>query len=110
MHQHVLRFLVEYCMLKKARMICRDVLFDKEWKAVLETTHGLSRALHWRKGDHWKSLIRKHAQLAVNDEQLVDAFSKDCMKCHVGLSFPPTLKWCDHAQQEGPCTCEHKCM
>ena len=73
----------------KAYVICRDVLFDKEWKPVLETTHGLSRALHWRKGDHWKSLIRKHAQLAVNDEQLVDAFSKDCMKCHVGVPSPP---------------------
>ena len=77
--------------------ICRDVLFDKEWKPVLETMYGLSRALHWRKGDHWKSLIRKHAQLAVNDEQLVDAFSKDCMKCHVGLPSPQHI-WCGNGQ------------
>ena len=55
----------------------------KEWKPILQSRHGLNRARHWRKGDHWRSLIRKHAQLAVDDERLVDAFSKDCKLCHV---------------------------
>ena len=75
---------------------------------MLETTHGLIRALHWRKGDHWKSLIRKHAQLAVDDEQLVDAFSKDCMKCHVGVPSHLTAFLYDYGQQEG--LRGHSCM
>ena len=52
-------------------------------KPVLETVHGLDRAKHWRKGSHWKALIRKHAQLAADDRQLVDALSQDCKDCHV---------------------------
>lgn len=61
----------------------RDHWTQGQWKPVLEEVHGLNREQHWRKGDHWKALIRKHAQLAVDDCQLVDALSIDCRDCHV---------------------------
>lgn len=50
--------------------------------------HGLNRAKHWRKGSHWRALIRKHAQLAADDRQLVNAFSQDCRDCHVSPLQP----------------------
>jgi len=67
--------------------ILRELLWlTREWKPVLDKKHGLNRARHWRKGDHWRALIRKHAQLAVEDQQLVKAFSEDCKRCHVSSS------------------------
>ena len=66
--------------------IHRELLWlTREWKPVLDKKHGLNRARHWRKGDHWRALIRKHAQLAVEDQQLVKAFSEDCKRCHVRI-------------------------
>ena len=80
---------------KPVEPVClrRELLWlTREWKPVLESKHGLNRARHWRKGDHWRALIRKHAQLAVDDGQLVEAFSKHCKRCHVsGPAHQKTL-------------------
>ena len=76
---------------RSTRAVClrRELLWlTREWKPVLESKHGLSRARHWRKGDHWRALIRKHAQLAVNDQQLVEAFTRHCKSCHVSITVP----------------------
>jgi hypothetical protein len=49
----------------------------------METKHGINRTTHWSKGSQWNALIRSHAELAVNDVKLVEAFSTDCRFCQV---------------------------
>ena len=83
--------------------MCRVHWTQKQWTPALETAHGLDRAKHWRKGSHWRALIRKHAQLAADDRQLVDALSQDCKDCHVSppRSSGPSCWKASHASMQG---------
>ena len=61
-----------------------------EWYDVY-TKHSTHRLPPWKKGDQRSTLLRSHAELAVEDSLLVEAFSKDCTQCQVTTSsFEPT--------------------
>ena len=61
-----------------------------EWYDVY-TKHSTHRLPPWKKGDQRNTLLRSHAELAVEDSLLVEAFSKDCTQCQVTTSsFEPT--------------------
>ena len=53
------------------------------WFDGLYTKYGINRLRHWKKGYQRNTLLRSHAQLAVDDIRLVEAFSKDCTQCQV---------------------------
>ena len=56
---------------------------SEDWNEQLQTEHGVNRLRHWKKGNQRNTLLRKHAELAVKDTQLVQAFVKACMHCTV---------------------------
>ncbi len=58
-----------------------------DWQEAVEVKHGINRTTHWRKGSQWNALIRSHAKLAVEDTQLVEAFSTDCKYCQVLINI-----------------------
>ena len=62
--------------------VCRTEV-SPDWNEQLQTEHGVSRLHHWKKGNQRNTLLRKHAELAVKDTQLVQAFVHACSKCTV---------------------------
>ena len=63
-------------------VLCRTEV-SEDWNEQLQTEHGVNRLRHWKKGNQRNTLLRQHAELAVKDTQLVQAFVKACMHCTV---------------------------
>ena len=64
-----------------------------EWWDELYTKHGIHRLHHWKKGNQRNTFIRSHAELAVEDTRLVEAFSKDCTTCQVTTLLCEPADW-----------------
>ena len=63
--------------------LMRRNTYSHDWQESMYTKHGIQRLHHWKKGNQRNVLIRSHAELAVEDIRLVEAFSKDCTTCQV---------------------------
>ncbi len=64
-----------------------------DWNEQLQTKHGVNRLHHWKKGNQRNTLLRKHAELAVKDTQLVQAFVHACGKCTVRWGLASSFSW-----------------
>ena len=64
--------------------------YSPDWNEKLQTEHGVDRLRHWKKGNQRNTLVRKHAELAVKDTQLVQAFVHACKLCTVSAESAHT--------------------